>query len=117
MSAALGLWSRNFPASCFVLFLAKKLPGYCPGRDKSLREFNYICNTFQSAAVKSMFGGSHFGCKTQLLEPHFAIFPPRSTAMERKNAFVRTQNLDFLPASERWRAGRFASKAPPPNML
>ena len=42
-----------------------------------------------------MFGGDHFGCKTQLLEPHFDIFSPRSAAMRRKNLFVKTQYLNF----------------------
>ena len=48
-----------------------------------------------SPSLKSMFGGGHFGCKCQLLEPHFAIFSLHSTAMKLKNAFVRTQNLTF----------------------
>jgi len=43
--------------------------------------------------IESMFGG--FGCKCQLLEPHFAIFSLHSAAMKLKNAFVRTQNLTF----------------------
>jgi len=53
----------------------------------------YPANT--AVRIKCLFGGSHSGCKLQLQEPHFAIFPPRSAAMRRKKGFLRTLNLQF----------------------
>ena len=46
---------------------------------------------------KSMFGGSHLGCKCPLLEPHFGYFLARSAAMGKKMSLLRTQNQPFSP--------------------